>query len=113
MGVILEFAQDEKIPEHPNVFIGDTGATSDTCWSSHGFRNVRESSKCDDTTDALGNNVASKVIGNIHRKVCNKRGEMIKKAVMKNVLHMPDMQNIICLVSPRGLMKDGHWGRKF
>ena len=90
MGVNLEFAQDDKILEDPNVFIGDTGATSDTCWSSHGFKNVRKSSKCDDITDASGNNVASKAIGNIHGKVCNKRGEMITKAVMKNVVHMPD-----------------------
>eukprot|EP00957_Ditylum_brightwellii_P051246 3885440-Ditylum_brightwellii.AAC.1 len=38
----LTFKNNAKILEDPNVFIGDTGATTDTTSSQFGFKNIRK-----------------------------------------------------------------------
>ena len=71
----MEFWASANILEDPNVFIGDTGASSDTTFSDLGFKNKRSSGKEDDITNALGNGIRGESVGNVSGIFCNKFGE--------------------------------------
>eukprot|EP00957_Ditylum_brightwellii_P158957 12098561-Ditylum_brightwellii.AAC.1 len=58
-GIIVKQKQfsiinDTKVLKDSNIFIGDTGTTSDTTNSRYGFTNVREATKQDNIVDASG-----------------------------------------------------------
>ena len=50
----MEFLASAKFLEEPNVFIGDTGASSDTTTLTHSFKNTREGSSKEDIFDLSG-----------------------------------------------------------
>eukprot|EP00957_Ditylum_brightwellii_P018201 1371281-Ditylum_brightwellii.AAC.1 len=59
------FAANAKILNGPNVFIGHTGATSDTTNSKYGFVNVRKAASGDSIIDASGNGISGNIVGDI------------------------------------------------
>ena len=54
----MQFQASSKLLKDPNVWIGDTGASSDLTPSDFGFLNVRTADYSDDITDASGNNLS-------------------------------------------------------
>ena len=54
----MEFGADDKIINDPNVFIADTGATSDTTPHFNGFYNIKDATSKDSITDALGKSIS-------------------------------------------------------
>ena len=59
----LQINATAKPLEDPNVFIGDTRASSDTTSSDLGFKNVRRASRSDSIVDASGNDLSGKTVG--------------------------------------------------
>eukprot|EP00957_Ditylum_brightwellii_P025898 1959438-Ditylum_brightwellii.AAC.1 len=57
----LTFISNAKILEDPNVFIGDTGVTTDATNLQFGLKNVRKANPSDDIFDTSGNDLTSNV----------------------------------------------------
>ena len=83
----LETDATAKLLEDPNVFIGDTGALSDTTLSDLGFKNVCRASWLDRIVDASGHNLSGKTVGHVSGNFCNKYGEEVGYATMKEMVH--------------------------
>ena len=86
----LEMDATAKLLEDPNVFIGDTGASSDTTSSDLGFRNARKASRSDSITDASGHDLSGKTVGDVSGHVCDKFGSEINYATIKEMVHTPN-----------------------
>ena len=67
----ITFASNAKILNDPNVFIGDTGTTSDTTSSKYGFVNIREATSNASIADASRNGIAGSVVGDLKGTICN------------------------------------------
>ena len=85
----MEFTASAKILEDPNVFIGDTGASSDTSASELGFRNKRPAKTSDNIVDASGNNLTGRTVGDISGVFCDKYGNEQNNVVIQDVVHSP------------------------
>eukprot|EP00957_Ditylum_brightwellii_P036861 2791456-Ditylum_brightwellii.AAC.1 len=59
------FAANAKILNDPNLFIGDTSATSNTTNSKYGFVNVRKATSDNSIVDASGNGISGNIVGDI------------------------------------------------
>ena len=71
----MMFPRTASILKDPNVFIGDTGATSDTTNSRYGFTNIKKATKGDNIVDASGRDIAGSMVGDLKVTVCNKNGQ--------------------------------------
>ena len=85
----FEFEASAKILEDLNVFIGDTGASSDTTVSDLGFRNVRQANAEDNIVDVSGNVLNEKSVGDLYGSFCNKHGEEVGQATIKDMVYTP------------------------
>ena len=88
----MEFSSSAKLLEDPNIFIGDTGASSDTTASDLGFRNVRGASNADSIIDASGNDLKGKTVGDVTGTFCDKYGQELCDATIKDMVHMPNAE---------------------
>eukprot|EP00957_Ditylum_brightwellii_P143005 10896229-Ditylum_brightwellii.AAC.1 len=61
----MEFTGSNNILKDPNVFIGDTGATSDTTFLDLGLINVCPAGKGDSIVDASGNGIEGEIVGDM------------------------------------------------
>lgn len=86
----MEFNATAKLLEDPNVFIGDTGASSDTTASRIGFKNTKPGNEQDDIVDASGNGLKGTVVGDVSGTFCNKNGEELCDATIKEMVYTPD-----------------------
>ena len=86
----MEFRADARILDDPNVFIGDTGASSDTTASKLGFQNTRPGDAKDNIVDASGNDLSGKLVGDVSGTFCNKNGEELFDATIKEMVHTPN-----------------------
>ena len=59
------FSTEDTILNDPNVFIADSGATSDTTPYDLGFQDTKEADGRDAITDASGNLVSGKKVGKL------------------------------------------------
>ena len=88
----MEFMASAKILEDPNVFIGDTGASSDTTTSDLGFRNKKPASSADSIIDASGNDVTGKTVGNVSGVFCDKYGTERNKVTIEEMVYSPESE---------------------
>eukprot|EP00957_Ditylum_brightwellii_P148530 11309656-Ditylum_brightwellii.AAC.1 len=58
----------------PNIFIGNTGATSDTTNLRFGFTNVMKATSKDNNVDALGIGITGSIVGDLSGVICDKNG---------------------------------------
>ena len=83
----MEFQKSRAILEDPNVFIGDTGATSDSTFSKVGFKNVRKATDVDTIVDASKNKISGSVVGDMPSIVCNKHGQEMGAVNVQDVVY--------------------------
>ena len=93
----MKFNATANILSDPNVFIGDTGASSDTTASDLRFRNVKPAAASNNIVDASGNNLIGKTTGDVAGVFCD------KQVMKKNVRSLKawcthQIESTICLV---------------
>ena len=85
----MEFNNSRSILEDPNVFIGDTGATSDSMFSKLGLKNVRKATEEDTIVDASKNKITGSVVGDMPSIICNKHGQELRGVNIQDVVYSP------------------------
>ena len=85
----MMFPKTASILKDANVFIDDTGATSDTTNSKYGFVNVKQATKADNIVDASGRDISGSAVGNVKATMCDKNGQELHPITIKDVVHMP------------------------
>jgi hypothetical protein len=68
---ITRSTNGKHIPNDPNIFIADTGATSDSSPSLIGFKNIHKATEEDNIMDASGNSVIGEKIGDLSGMACD------------------------------------------
>ena len=101
----MEFENSRNILSDPNVFIGGTGATSDSTFSKLGFKNTRKASEDDTIVDASKNKIAGDVVGDMPSVVCNKYGQELEAVNVQDVVYSPKNRFNIFSLTKR--LKDG------
>ena len=99
------FSTNDSILDDPNVFIADTGATSDTTPYDIGFKESEEASAKDAITDASGNIVPGNKIGKLHGKICDKFGMEKGEATISGIMYTPNSRFNLFSMTKR--MQDG------
>ena len=84
------FSTDDAILNDPNVFIADTGATSDTTPHDIGFIESKEASAKDAITDASGKIVSGNKIVKLHGKIFDKFGKEKGEATIREIMYTPN-----------------------
>ena len=79
---------NQAILDDPNIFIADTGATSDTTPYSIGMTDLIDSKPFDGIIDTGGNNIEDKSVGTLCGIVHDKTGREVQRGVIKNITHM-------------------------
>ena len=87
---VMAFGSSDKLLQDPNVFIADTGATSDTTPHFVGFSKVSDATEKDSITDASGTSISGRKVGNIKGAICDKYGNEVKEGTIRDIVHMPD-----------------------
>ena len=85
----MEFNNLRSILEDPNVFIGDTGASSYSTFSKLVFKNVRKATENDTTVDASNNNIKGSVVVDMPRIIFNKHRQELGGVNIKYVVYSP------------------------
>ena len=80
-------ANKSSILRDPNVWIADTGATSDSTFDDRGMEGIKETNT--NITMGKGNPVSSSKMGDIKVKVHNKYGEELFDAKMPQAAYIP------------------------
>ena len=78
-----------SIFQDPNVFIGDTGASTHGTMHKEGI--VGNRTELDVTMMGNGEHVQAEKVGNISGTICNKNGTEISKGVMQDVSYRPGL----------------------
>ena len=71
----LTFAATDSLLVDPNVWIADSGATSDTMAHEIGMTSTKMASEEENIMDASGNNASGETVGDLKRVICNKQGK--------------------------------------
>ena len=85
----LTFAANDSLLADPNIWIADSSATSDTTAYEIGMTNTKIASDKDNITDASGNNVSGKTVGDLKGVTCNKQGKELHDATIKELVYVP------------------------
>lgn len=102
----LTFNPNKNLLLHPNVWIGDTGATTHLTPHKNGFTNLKKSDKKSaGATWGNGETTKTSMIGDIPGVMFNKNGVPLRKATITNVEFMPEA--VFNLFSLTKLQKDG------
>gem|GEM_PF-6951265 len=84
----LTMSQKSFILKDPNIWIGDTGATSDSTFNDMGMQNCKETKSS--VTMGKGKSVHPKKVGDIAVTVHNKNGNEMFNAKMTDVAYIPE-----------------------
>ena len=85
----LTFAANDSLLADPNIWIADSSATSDTTAYEIGTTNTKMASDKDNITDASGNNVSGKTVGDLKGVICNEQGKALHDATIKELVYVP------------------------
>eukprot|EP00957_Ditylum_brightwellii_P046754 3548528-Ditylum_brightwellii.AAC.1 len=66
------FVSSANVLNNSNIFVGDTGATSDTTNLKCGCFDVKKATKTNSIVDASGHDLAGSVVGDIKGTICTK-----------------------------------------
>ena len=86
----MAFESSDKLLQDSNVFIADTGATSDTTPHFVGFSKVSDATDKDCITDASGTSISGRKVGNIKGVICDKHGNEVKEGTIQDIVYMPN-----------------------
>ena len=84
-GLSMTFPDDTGILQHPNIWIGDTGATNHTTPFEHGVVNVTRPDNSDLTSCAFGSKDMPAKIGDIPVEIFDKNGMFMAKSKLTSV----------------------------
>ena len=84
----LAFAANDSLFADPNVWIADSGATNDTTAHEIGTTNTKMASDGDNITNASGNNVSGKTVGDLKGVIYSKQGKELHDATIKELVYV-------------------------
>jgi len=101
----MEFSQQAKLLQAPNVWIAETGATVHSSPYKQEMENIQKPQTANAIT--MGNGKAEKaaMIGDLKVTICNKQGVMLGTGMIRDVVHLPTA--CFNLLSVTKLVKDG------
>ena len=73
------------------VYIADSGATSDTTAHEVEITNKKTSSAHNYSTDALGNSVSEKTVGDLKEIICKNQGKELTRTIIKELIYVPGL----------------------
>jgi hypothetical protein len=85
----LTFPTSQKTLEDPNVWIGDTAATTHSTPHTQGLYDMQEPTAKDSVTMGNGKSESASSIGKLTGTLCNKHGDKLLKSTMEAVTHLP------------------------
>jgi len=83
------FTNEQSLLNDPNVWIADSAATVHNTPHLQGMKNVRDATKNDRITMGNGANEKAVRIGDVPGIVCNKHGNQVGRAVIRDVTVLP------------------------
>ena len=99
----LTFTTQMQIIKHPNIMIGDTGATTTSMFSSVSATNMRAGDTADAMQGSHGDAVQPSGLMDVPGVWCDKFGNEYQPATIKDVLHAPN-QNFNMFSISKALM---------
>lgn len=105
----MEFPDNMRLLNDPNIWIGDTAASVHTSPYQHGM--TLEGNTVNNGSITVVNGITEKtaMYGNISGTVCNKQGAKVGRAKLTHVAYSPNMKFNLCSLSK--LCQDG-WEMK-
>jgi hypothetical protein len=85
----MEFPKDQKFLDNPNVWIGDTGASVHMVLHRSGMHGIKTANNADAISMANGKSENAAVIGSIDGRLCDKNGNVLNDAKIRDVTHLP------------------------
>ena len=78
---MIHFPHTIEALKNPNIFIGDTGASSNSSQYQNGMVNLHDGQHGDSVMIGSGSVVKASKIGNILGEVCDNRGTVLQKDI--------------------------------
>jgi hypothetical protein len=85
----VSFPSSKALLTDPNVFIADTGLTVHSTRFKSGFKNAKKGTDDDAITMGNGAREGAAMIGNLQGTMCNKEGNELGSATLKDVAYLP------------------------
>lgn len=101
----MEFPKSHAILRDPNLWIGDTGATTHMSRHKQGMTNLRKAEEGDSVTMGNGGIEVTNMIGDIPGTICDKHGKQLESTALLSVSYVPTCQ--FNLFSIPKMMKQG------
>jgi hypothetical protein len=83
------FPDNQALLNDPNIWIGDTGATTHMKKSDSGMVNIRKASESDAVTMGNKQVEATTKVGDVYGTICDKYGNEVSRVGLMNVSHVP------------------------
>ena len=103
----MDFQASAKFLEDRNVFLGDTGASSDTTTLTRGFKNTRKGGSEDNITNVSGVGLKGKLVSNVTGTFYNKHGQGLYDATIKEMVYTPDAGFNLFSITKQ--LEQGYW----
>jgi hypothetical protein len=85
----LTFPTSQKILEDPNVWIGNTAATTHSTPHTQGLYDMKKSTAKDSVRMGNGKSESASSIGKLTGTLCNRHGDKLIQSTMQAVTHLP------------------------
>jgi hypothetical protein len=86
---VKTFPDSKALINDPNIWIGDTGATTHMKKSDSGMTNIRSATKSDAVTMGNKQVEATTKVGDVYGTICDKNGNEVNRVGLTNVSHVP------------------------
>ena len=97
----IAFPDNMAILNDPNIFVGDTGVTSDTTPYEIGMSNFKNAVPSDDITEASRSSIKATKIGDLSAVMCDKHGNEKNIVKVKDLTVMPTTKFNLLGISKR------------
>ena len=86
---LMTFPDCQALLSDPNVFIADSGATSDTTQCDIRMTDVVKADSSDSITDTSGNVIKASGVGTLKGMIIDKTGNEVTRAKIENMAYLP------------------------
>ena len=97
----MQLVNNTSILRDPNVFIADSGATSDTSPYTYGMKGLVDGNEEDAITDASGNRMQAFKKGTMKGVICDKFGNEVQNMIIDDMVVMPNSEFNLFSISKR------------
>ena len=77
---------------NPNIFIGDSGASTHNTHFVGGIINIKRGYTNDSVMVGNGNVMTANIVGDLPGMICNRYGDEMSKGLIQEVTHCPSMK---------------------